>query len=39
MAVAGFIMVAVYAGVLRLMRNPELGDFVAPIMRRLRPGR
>ncbi|CAN5246240.1 lipid II flippase MurJ [soil metagenome] len=39
MIVAGAAMVLVYAGALRLMHNPELADFVGPIVRRLRPSR
>jgi putative peptidoglycan lipid II flippase len=36
MAVAGTVMLLVYAGVLRLMHNPELSSFIDPIMRRIR---
>ena len=39
MVIAGGVMAIVYAGALRLMHNPELADFLGPVIRRLRPRR
>jgi len=36
MVVAGIVMVAIYAAVLRIMRNPEFIGFTDPILRRVR---
>jgi len=36
MVVAGVVMVGIYAGILRLMHNPELLGFTAPVLSRAR---